>query len=56
MLKTDENPKPKLKNQCTKTKRSHLFIILKKLCTDIEFKMFFLHLSITFSITFQKMA
>ena len=26
---------PKLKNQCAKTEKSHLFVILKKLYTDI---------------------
>ena len=47
---------PKLKNQCAKTEKSYLFVILKKLYIDIEFKMVFLHLSIVLSIIFQKMA
>ena len=47
---------PKLKNQCAKTEKSYLFVILKKLYIDIEFKMFVLHLSIMFFITFKKMA
>ena len=32
---------PKPKNQCAKTKKSHLYVILRKLYIDIEFKMFF---------------
>ena len=32
---------PKPKNQCAKTEKSHLFVILKKLYKNIEFKMVF---------------
>ena len=39
---------PKLKNQCAKTEKSHLFIILKKLNIAIDVKM----VSYTFPLCF----